>query len=100
MHFQCTVVYNPKDTAISLLLEAAELLEHFQWKNGEEITRHVEDHKAEIAEELADVFNYLLQMSHALSIDLVDASNKKIVKNGEKYPIDKSKNKHTKYTEL
>jgi len=53
-----------------------------------------------IAEELADVLNYLLLTAHDLNIDLVDALNKKIDKSEEKYPIEKAKGKHTKYNKL
>jgi dCTP diphosphatase len=92
--------HNPKDCAISLSLEASEVLEHFQWKTPEEIKTYIETHRDDIGEELADVFYWILLMSHDLWIDLEDAFQKKIIKSGEKYPIDKSKGKSTKYTKL
>ncbi len=92
--------HNPKDLAISLSLEASEVLEHFQWKNKEEVEEYIKSHKEHIGEELADVFYWVLLMSHDLKIDIIKASEKKLKKNIEKYPVKKAKGKHTKYTEL
>ncbi|MDP3957727.1 MAG: nucleotide pyrophosphohydrolase [bacterium] len=92
--------HNPKDVALSLVLEAAEVMEHFQWKNKEEIEQYVKKHKEEIGEELADVFNWVLLLSHDLGIDIAEAAKKKIKKNEKKYPMEKAKGKHTKYTKL
>ena len=92
--------HNPKDVAISLSLEAAEVLEHFQWKSKEEIEKYVKTNKDDIGEELADVFNWVLILSHDLGIDITEASSKKIKKNEEKYPVEKAKGKHTKYNKL
>ncbi len=92
--------HKPKDLAISLVLEAGELLEHFQWRSDEEIRKHVIDQKNEVAEELADVFNWVLLLAHDLNIDIIKSSLKKIDKNRKKYPVKKTKGKHTKYTNL
>ena len=92
--------HNPKDVALSLVLEAAEVMEHFQWKNKEEIEKYAKSHKEEIGEELADVFNWVLLLSHDLGIDIAAAAKKKIKKNEKKYPIEKAKGRHNKYTEL
>jgi dCTP diphosphatase len=92
--------HNPKDMALSLLLEAAELLEHFQWKNGQEIADHLESNKTDISEELSDVFYWVLLIAHDLDIDLPKALDKKMSKNVAKYPVDKAKGNHKKYTEL
>ena len=92
--------HNPKDMAISLSLEASEVLEHFQWKKPAEIETYVKTHKNKIAEELADVLNWILLMSHDLDIDILQALDKKITKNESKYPVEKSKGKHTKYNKL
>jgi NTP pyrophosphatase (non-canonical NTP hydrolase) len=73
--------HNPKDVSISLSLEAAELLEHFQWKNAGEIKKHSKTHKTEISEELADVLYWVLLLSHDLKIDVLDALDKKLRKN-------------------
>ena len=92
--------HNPKDSAISLLLEASEVLEHFQWKNKEEMEKYIKTDKEEIADELADVLYWIILMSHDLGIDILDASEKKLKKSGKKYPIKKAKGKHTKYNKL
>ena len=92
--------HNPKDMAISLSLEASEVLEHFQWKNESEIKEYLEKNKSDIADELADVLYWVLLMSNDLGIDIIEASEKKLEKNGLKYPIAKSKGKSTKYTDL
>lgn len=92
--------HKPKDLAVSLSIEASEVLEHFQWKSEKEIEEYVKSNKEEIAEELADVLNYLLIMAHDLEIDLIKAEEKKIAKNETKYPVDKARGKHTKYNKL
>lgn len=92
--------HNPKDLAISLMLEAGEVLEHFQWKNAEEMAAHVEAHKEDVADELSDTLYWILLMANDLNIDLVAALEKKMEKNRAKYPTDKAKGSHKKYTEL
>lgn len=92
--------HNPKDVAISLTLEAAELLEHFQWKNPAEIEKHIKTNKSEISDEIADVLYYLLLLGHDLKIDVLAALSQKLKKNAKKYPVRKAKGRHTKYTEL
>ena len=91
--------HNPKDTSLSLVLEAAELMEHFQWKNAEEIEAYLKTNKVDVAEELADVLYWVLLIGHDLEIDIADAFKKKLKKNDEKYPVEKAKGKHSKYTE-
>jgi NTP pyrophosphatase (non-canonical NTP hydrolase) len=92
--------HNTKDTAISLVLEATEYLEHFQWKNPEEIEQHLKNKKEEVAEELADVLHWVLLNAYYLDVDLEKTLEKKLEKNAKKYPVDKAKGKHTKYTDL
>jgi len=92
--------HNPKDLALSLVLEAAEVLEHFQWKNAEEVAKYIKTNKNDIAEEISDVLYWVLLMSHDLNIDIVKAFNKKMVQNKKKYPVKKAKGLHKKYTEL
>lgn len=92
--------HNPKDMALSLVLEAAELMEHFQWKNGEELAQSVKTNKAAIAEELADVFYWVLHMSDEFDIDIMSALADKMDKNEAKYPVEKAKGSNKKYTEL
>lgn len=88
--------HHPKDLAISLLLEATELLEHFQWRNGKEFEGHIKKDKEEIAGELADIFYWVLLMSNDLNIDLRDAFEKKMIKNAKKYPVKEFKSRHPK----
>lgn len=92
--------HNPKDLAISLALESAEVLEHFQWMNDDEMKIYSKEKKEAISEELADVFYWTLLISNKLDIDLVKSFEKKMVKNEAKYPIGKSKGSHKKYTEF
>lgn len=92
--------HNPKDLAISLVLEASEVMEHFQWKNKEEINEYLKTHKDDVGEELADVLYWVLLMSYDLNIDIMEASIKKLEQNNEKYSVEKSKGKHTKYNKL
>ena len=63
--------HNPKDVALSLALEASEVLEHFQWKNGEELKDYIDTHKEHLGDELADVMYWVLLMSHDLGIDIL-----------------------------
>lgn len=92
--------HNPKDVAISLSLEASEVLEHFQWKSKEEIESYIKTNKSNIGEELADVFYWVILLAHDLGIDIEKACDLKMKQNIKKYPVKKSKGKHTKYTEL
>jgi dCTP diphosphatase len=92
--------HNAKDMAISLSLEASEVLEHFQCKSKEEVEEYIKTHKEHIGEELADVFYWILLMSHDMKIDIIDALGKKMKKNAEKYPVSKARGKHTKYNKL
>ncbi len=92
--------HNSKDVSLSLVLEATEVMEHFQWKSKEEIEKYVVEAKQEIGEELADVLYWVLLMSHDLKIDVLNALEKKIEKNETKYPVEKAKGKHTKYNKL
>ncbi len=92
--------HNPKDMALSLVLEAAEVMEHFQWKSPEEMRDYLKTHKGEVAEELADVLYWVVLMSKDLNIDLGEVFEAKMKKNEKKYPVKKSKGKHTKYNKL
>jgi NTP pyrophosphatase (non-canonical NTP hydrolase) len=92
--------HNPKDMALSLVLEAAEVMEHFQWKNATEMERHVAEHGADIGEELADTLYWILLMSHDFHIDVLKALERKLQKNAEKYPVEKARGQHTKYDKL
>ena len=78
--------HNEKDLAISISLEANELLENFQWKTSEEA---VDESMQNIKEEMADVFIYLLQLADKLNIDLEEEAFEKMKKNALKYPVTK-----------
>lgn len=89
--------HNEKDLAISISLEASELLEIFQWKSSEEVTdKKIED----IKDELADVLIYSHMLADNLDLDIETIIEDKLKKNAEKYPVEKSKGKNDKYTEL
>ncbi|MFO0752644.1 MAG: nucleotide pyrophosphohydrolase [Thermodesulfovibrionales bacterium] len=93
--------HRPKDLAISLVLEAAEVLEEFQWKSDEEVNKHLSGEGRErVAEEMADVAIYLLLLSHDLGIDLPESIVKKIEKNEKRYPVEKAKGSAKKYDAL
>jgi NTP pyrophosphatase (non-canonical NTP hydrolase) len=92
--------HNPKDMAISLLLESTEVLEHFQWKNEEEVQAHIKTHHSDIKDEIADVAMNLFALAHDLNIDLKEAMMAKMVKNRIKYPIEKAKGVSKKYNQL
>lgn len=76
--------HNEKDLAISISLEANELLEHFQWRGSEEA---VAESAQNIKEEMADVFIYLLQLADKMNVDLEEEAFKKMKKNAIKYPV-------------
>jgi dCTP diphosphatase len=92
--------HNPKDLAISLMLEAAELLEIFQWKDAGEVEATKSDAEARrgVQEELDDVLIYALNMCHAFGFDPSDVILKKLEMNEKKYPVGKSKGSAEKYT--
>lgn len=89
--------HNPKDLAISLSLEAAELLEVFQW-SGEDIS--AEGKMDKIKEELADVMNYCVLMADVCGLDMDEIVLDKIKKNNEKYPVEKAYGRKDKYDQL
>ena len=92
--------HNPKDLALTLALEAAEVLEHVQWRNARELEAHLRDRKSDVADELADVLHVVLLLAEHLDIDLADAFVRKMAKNAKKYPVEKARGSAKKYTEL
>jgi NTP pyrophosphatase (non-canonical NTP hydrolase) len=86
--------HNPKDLAIALNIESAELLELFLWKS------HKEADVAKIKEELADVFAYAFLIAEKYNLNVKDIVNDKIRQNAQKYPIDKAKGTSKKYNQL
>lgn len=91
--------HHPKDVAVSIVLEASELLEHFQWKDNATAEEYIKTHREEIGEEAADVFIYLIQFCDRVGIDLMDAARRKIEKSEQKYPAHKVRGSAKKYTE-
>jgi NTP pyrophosphatase (non-canonical NTP hydrolase) len=89
--------HNLKDLALSLSLEASELLENFQWKSSQEA---LEENKDNIQDELADVLIYALLFANKLNLEIEDIIVEKIRKNNEKYPIEKAIGNKSKYTEF
>jgi NTP pyrophosphatase (non-canonical NTP hydrolase) len=92
--------HNPKDMALSLSLEAGEVMELMQWRNGAELDEHLRASKERLGEELADVLGWLLLLAHDQQIDLGEAFEKKIELNKRKYPVDKARGSSRKYDEL
>jgi NTP pyrophosphatase (non-canonical NTP hydrolase) len=92
--------HNPKDLALSLVLESTELLELFQWKSDDDSKNLIINNKKEVSLELADIYYWLLLISHDFGIDLDSALENKLKQNEEKYPIDKSFGVSTKYDKL
>lgn len=92
--------HNPKDVAISLSIEAAELLEWFQWRNLDEIRDMLQsDKRKQLEDEIADVAVYLSYLCHDLGIDLNQVVKNKMAKNAAKYPKERVKGRADKYNE-
>jgi NTP pyrophosphatase (non-canonical NTP hydrolase) len=92
--------HNPKDIAISLSIEAAELLEWFQWRNKDEVSAMLaSDKREQLEDEIADVAVYLSYLCHDLDIDLNQVVKNKMAKNAAKYPKDRVKGRADKYNE-
>ncbi|MCX6707263.1 MAG: nucleotide pyrophosphohydrolase [Candidatus Woesearchaeota archaeon] len=94
--------HNAKDLAIGIITESSELLEHFRFKSEKQVEEMFNDPKkrGEISEEMADVLYFVIRLAERYNIDLTDELNKKMQKNGQKYPIEKAKGSNKKYDEL
>ena len=92
--------HSPKNLASALSVEAAELLECFQWLTEEQSRNLNPEQLAAVREELADVLNYLVRLADKLDVNLMDAAREKIQKNALKYPADKARGSIRKYSEL
>ena len=92
--------HSPKNLAMALSVEAAELLEHFQWISEEDSKHLGADQLARVREELADVLIYLVRLADKLDVDLLAAARDKLVLNAAKYPVNKARGSNRKYTEL
>ena len=89
--------HQPRNLAISLCLEASEVLEIFQWSKDNEVPKGKIEH---LEEELADVYYYLLLLAHESGVDIKQAFQRKMKINSKKYPVNSSKGSSKKYTEL
>lgn len=92
--------HSPKNLATALSIEAAELLEHFQWLTDEQSRSLSQGRLDQVGEEIADVLLYLVQLSDKLGIDPIEAAKRKLLTNAAKYPVDRAKGNSKKYTEL
>ena len=91
--------HSPKNLAMALMVETAELMEHFQWLTQEQSRRLSPPKKQEIEEEIGDILIYLVNLADKLDIDPVKAAKIKVEKNREKYPVSQSRGKSLKYNE-
>ena len=92
--------HSPKNLAMALAVEAAELLERFQWVTEEDSKRLPPADLARVREEMADVLNYLVRLADKLDVDLLAAARDKVALNALKYPVEKSRGNAKKYSEL
>ena len=94
------VFQTPKNLSMALIVEAAELVEHFQWMRPEESDSLTNDKKKKVAEELADILIYTVRLADRLGLDLEQSAKDKLTKNLQKYPVAKARGNATKYTEF
>ncbi len=92
--------HNARSLTMALTVEAAELMEHFQWTPDSEASDLSPDKREAVEMEMADVFLYLLLLANNLEVDLLKCADKKIQLNGKKYPVDKAYGSSKKYTEF
>lgn len=92
--------HSPRNLAAALSVEAAELLEHFQWLGDQESRTLAAEKRRQVAEEVADVLLYLLQLADKLDIDPIEAARNKLQANAVKYPVDRARGSSKKYSEL
>jgi NTP pyrophosphatase (non-canonical NTP hydrolase) len=92
--------HNPKDMAMAISIEAAELQEHFLWVAPEQSHARAVDRRDKVQEEIADIAIYLFELADNLGVDLLAAMEEKLRKNGEKYPVEKARGRSEKYDEL
>lgn len=92
--------HSPKNLASALIVEAAELLERFQWLTEDESGALPPAELASVRDEMADVLIYLVRLADRLGVDLLEAAHEKMAKNALNYPADKARGNSRKYTEL
>lgn len=91
--------HSPKNLAMAMIVEAGEVVEHFQWMSEQESRNLDEATKEKVGQELSDTLVYLLRIAEVCGIDLIEAANKKIDLNAQKYPVEKCKGSNAKYTD-
>jgi dCTP diphosphatase len=91
--------HSPKNLAMAMIVEAAEVVEHFQWMTEQESRQLDQSTKEKVGHELADTLVYLMRIAEVCGIDLIAAANAKIDLNAQKYPVDKCKGSNAKYTD-
>ena len=91
--------HSPKNLSMALSVEASELLEHFQWMNGQASYALGEAKHKLVSYEVADIFIYLIRICDQLNIDLIEVTKEKMAINEERYPIEKVKGSYKKYSE-
>ena len=91
--------HTPKNLAMAMIVEAAELVEQFQWDTPQESQQLTPEKREAVSHELADTFVYLLRIAEVLKIDLIEAANAKIELNAKKYPVEKARGSNARYTE-
>lgn len=92
--------HTTKNLAASVCIEAAELLQEFQWESGEQRADFSDERRGRIADEIADVAIYLMLLASETGVDIETAISRKLDKNALKYPVEKAKGTSKKYTEL
>lgn len=90
--------HSPKNLAMAMIVEAAEVVEHFQWMTEADSRQLDAETREKVGQELADTFVYLLRIAEVCGIDLIQATHAKIALNAQKYPVDKCKGSNDKYT--
>lgn len=92
--------HDPKNLAEAISIESGELLENFLWKTTDESKNLSEDEISQVQEEVADIFIFLVYLSEAVGIDLIETAKRKIELNELKYPVEKARGSSKKYSEL
>jgi NTP pyrophosphatase (non-canonical NTP hydrolase) len=91
--------HTPKNLSMAMMVEAAELLEHFQWDTPAESQQLSAEKREQVGHELADTLVYLIRIAQVLNIDLLEVANQKIALNAKKYPVEQARGSRAKYTE-
>lgn len=92
--------HSPKNLTLSLMIEAAEIAEHFQWSDPPDASALPPEKREEIALEIADTLIYLVELADLLQVDMLAAAQRKMAINAVRYPVDKVYGRAVKYTEL